>query len=692
MKKETTCRLCSACCPIEAEIDSGRLVSAKRKSFRPEPKRLICPKLRAAPEIVYSPDRLKTPLIRKEGKTGDFREAGWEDALDRVAGKFLEFKDRYGAPSVGWLRGMAADWGTPWDYVNRLMNGFGSPNAVGNGAVCHVAREFAHNYTYGAMTMPEVKTARCIVVWGKNDRNTSPGAAEGIFHAREQGAGLIVIDPVETALSRSADLFLQIKPGHDGLLAMAMIHEIIADNLYDTAFVDRWTVGFDALKETAAAFSAETVGPRIWLDPQTIRAAARMYAETRPACIVEGNGLDMQLEVFDTTRAVAMLRGLTGNVDRPGGDFIPQPVPMENFQLKERLPEGVVPVTADYPLFDSFHHNWGRHAQSCVVDAILEETPYPLKMLVVQSGNPVVSFTDANRAVKALNRLAFLVVIDPFMTRTARMADVVLPASTCFEKTQLNRAGVRTHPAVLQDRVIEPLYDSRPDWWIVFELARRLRLSEDFPWETVEAAIDAQLAPSGITVDQLRQHPDGVRTAPLRHEKYKTDGFASPSGKLELFSQRLADAGFPPVPFSNGHLEDPISFEDQKAHYPLVGISGARDNRFTHSQFHHIPSLCRDGYGCTVDLHRTDAERYGVAAGDVVTLATPRGQVTMTANVVSTVRPGSVRIAWGWGDWDPEANLNRLTDDDRRNPLTGTPSNRTFRCRIAGTTPGRSKA
>ena len=682
MKKETTCRLCSACCPIEAEIENGRLVSAKRKSFLPEAKRLICPKLRAAPEIVHSPDRLKTPLIRE----GDaFREAGWDEALDLVAGRFLAFKERYGAPSVAWIRGMAADWGAPWDYVNRLMNAFGSPNAIGNGSVCHVAREFAHTWVYGAMTLPEVKSSKCIVVWGKNDRNTSPGAAEGIYHAKANGAKLIVIDPVETALSRSADLFLQIKPGHDGLLAMAMIQEIISGDRHDAAFVDRWTVGFEALKAAAARFPAETVGPRIWLDPEQIRRVARLYAETKPACIVDGNGLDMQLEVFDATRAVAMLRGLAGNVDRPGGDFIPQPAPTADLQLRDRLPAGTIPVTADYPLFDTFHHNWGRHAQSCVVDAILEERPYPLKMAVVQSGNPVVSFTDANRAIRALEKLEFLVVIDPFLNRTGEMADVVLPAATCFEETQLNRSGIRNNPVILQDRVLEPLFDSRPDGWIVFELGRRMGLAEAFPWETAEAAIDAQLAPSGITVRQLRENPDGVRAAPLRHEKYKTDGFATPSGKLEFFSQRLADHGFPPAPFANGHLADPISFGDRKDEFPLVGISGARDNRFTHSQFRMIPSLCRNGYGCTVDLHRADAERYGIADGQVATVETPRGRATLPAKITPTVRPGSVRIAWGWGDWDPEANLNRLTDDDRRNPLTGTPSSRTFRCRLVKT-------
>jgi anaerobic selenocysteine-containing dehydrogenase len=683
MKQHTVCRLCSACCPVIIQIEDGRLVGAERKSFLPQEKQLQCPKLKAASKIVYAPDRVLTPLIRRKEVFGpDFHEVSWDEALDLVAEKFHYFKETYGAESVAWLRGMAADWGANWDYANRLMNLFGSPNTIGNGSVCHVARDMAHVYTYGAMTLPLPKSSRCIVIWGKNDRNTAPGAAEAIFYAREQGAKLIVIDPVKTQFAKMADIWLQVKPGHDGQLAMAMIHEIIANGLYDADFVQNYCLGFDDLKASAAAYPAASVGPRLWLDPALIREAARVYATSKPACIVDGNGVDMQLQVFQITRAICMLRALTGNLDVEGGDFIPQPVPLRNIQLRDRLPAGVEPVTQAYPLFNEFHETWGLHAQSCLVDAIVDETPYPIRMLVVQSGNPMVTMTDANRVRRAFEKLEFLVVIDLFKTQTARHADVILPASSCFEKTQLNRASMRNSPVILQNQVIDWLGDSRPDWKILFDLGRRLGFASEFPWSSAEEAINYQLAPSGLTVARLRKNPEGLRATPLAFEKFRTQGFATPSGKVEFFSERLDRAGHLAVPFQDGDTGNPISFADAMGPEALIGISGERTNRFTHTQFHNIPWLTHGEKTGTVDLHPEDARARNITSGQWLTISSSRGGIRMRAEISEVVHPGVVRIAWGWGEIDPQANVNNLTDDDRRDPVTGTPSNRSFMCRI----------
>ncbi len=681
MKTDTICRLCSSCCPIVAETENNRLISARRKSFLPDDRQLVCPKLKAAADIVYSPERLQKPLIKNDA--GMFQEVSWDEALDKVADRFQHYKHAFGAQSICWLRGMAADWGAPWDYVNRLMNAFGSPNSIGNGSVCHVGREFAHTITYGSMTVPLLQKAGCILIWGKNDRDTNPMAAEAILHARQNGARLIVVDPVRTYFAAKADIWLQIKPAHDGLLAMAMIHEIISRKLYDADFVDKWTVGFDRLAQSAALFPADKVAGDIWLEPEAIREAARMYAATKPACIVDGNGLDMQVDAFDATRAVAMLRALTGNLDVRGGDFIPQPVPARNIQLRDRLSAGVKTITGEYQQFNAFNATWGKHVQSCVVDAILDEKPYPVNMLVSQSGNPVVSLMDAGRVERALEKVDFLVVIDKFMTRTARMADVVLPASSCFEKTQLNRAYLRNIVVRIQDQVIEPLGESWPDWKIVFELGRRIGLQEVFPWETVEEAIDYQLEPTGITVKMLREQPDGIPAGEQRFEKYRTDGFNTPSGKVEFSPAQLSENGFPAVPYAEGCPVDPISFSDQQDRYPLLGISGARSNRFTHSQFHQIPILSQNRKGCVIDIHPDDAEAYDISDGDEVRVETPRGRIEMPAKVSRDIHPGSIRIAWGWGDLNPDYSLNRLTDDDRRNPIIGTPSGRSFMCRMS---------
>lgn len=678
----SVCRLCSSCCPIEAEVVDNRLIAARRISQLDPAQRLGCPRLEAAPEIVYSPHRLTRPLIRQPDRSG-FREASWDEALDRVVAGFQRHRQRSGPRSVAWLRGMAADWGAPWDYANRLMHCFGSPNTIGNGSICFVAREFAHSMIYGSMVFPDVRNARCIIVWGKNDGNTAMGTAEGILWARQQGAQLIVIDPVRTPLAASADIWLQIKPGHDGLLAMAMINEIISNGLHDATFVEQYTCGFEELGQVAARYPAEAVASRIWLEPDQIREVAHRYATTKPAAIVDGNGLDMHREVFDTTRAVAMLRALTGNLDRPGGDLLPQPIPLRTIQLKERLPADNLPLTCDYPLFNGFSPTWGNQVQGCVVDAILEGRPYPLEMVVVQSGNPVVTMADAARARRAFEQLETLVVIDLFMTETAQLADVVLPASSCFEKTQLNRAAIRNNPLILQQAVIAPVGESWPDWKIVFELGRRLGFEEAFPWQTAEQAIDYQLEPTGVTVEQLRRcGAAGLRLETPRFEKYRQQPLATPSGRVEFSSPRLAEAGHNAVPFARGFDDDPISFAMQRDEYPLLGVSGSRDSRFTNSQFRIIPKLLEAGPVCEVEIHPDDARQFGLADGEAVRIETPKGAVVMTAQIATTVRPGMIRLGWGWGDYDPQASLNLLTEDDQRNPLTGTSTSRSFMCRV----------
>ena len=681
MKTHTICRICSACCPIITTTKNGRLISAVRKSMLPQEKRYLCLKLKAAPDIVYSPNRLQQPLVR-EKRTNEFKETSWDYALDIIANKLKSLKSKYGAETVGWLRGMAADWGAPWDYVNRLMNVFGSPNTIGNGSVCYVTREFANTLTYGAMTFPDQRNSKCIVVWGKNDKNTAPNAYENLVYARQHGAKLIVIDPIRTKIASKADIWLQIKPGADGLLAMMMMNIIVSEKLYDKDFIENYTIGFNRLKKNLENYIPEKIAKSIWLDPDKVRKAARLYAQTKPACIIDGNGLDMQLNVFQNVRAIAILKALTGNVDIVGGDIIHQPPKLRNIQMKDHLPKDVKPITFNYPLFDEFHPTWSRHVQSCVVDAILDETPYPLRALIVQSGNPAVTMADSNRAIKALEKLDFLVVIDPFMNKTAKMADIILPATTSFEKTQLNRASIRTNLVTLQNQVIECIGNSWPDWKITFELAKKLGMDKEFPWDNAEDAINYQLEPSGITVEKLRENPKGILIKKTEYKKYKINGFATLTGKVEIYSKTLEQHKYSPVPSFGEYGENFISFYNKKDEFPLVGINGARSGNFTHTQFRNIPCLLKGEPECFVDIHPYDAKIKGIKTGDKVMVTTPKGFIIMKAAISDVVYQGSIRIAWGWGGVDFDYSLNNLTDDKKRDKVTGTPSSRNFMCNI----------
>jgi thiosulfate reductase/polysulfide reductase chain A len=226
-----------------------------------------------------------------------------------------------------------------------------------------------------------------------------------------------------------------------------------------------------------------------------------------------------------------------------------------------------------------------------------------------------------------------------------RYADVILPAASCFEKTQLNRASMRNSPVILQNQVIDWLGDSRPDWKIVFDLMRRLGFASEFPWRSAKVAIDYQLAPSGQTVAMLRENPEGLRATPLAFEKFRTQGFATPSGKVKFFSERLDQAGYLPVPFQDGDTANPISFADTMGTEALIGISGERNNRFTHAQFHNISWLLQGEKEGTVDLHPEDASARNITAGQWLTLSSPRGIIRMKAKISEAVHPGVVRIA-----------------------------------------------
>ncbi|MDI6714333.1 MAG: molybdopterin-dependent oxidoreductase [Thermodesulfovibrio sp.] len=676
MKKITNCRLCSACCPVEVNIEQGEITGAKR--ITPFEKTISCLKLVNVRKIIYSKQRLQKPLLR-EKLNEDFKEVSWQEVLSFIAYKMNKIKEEYGASSVALLRGMAADWGTSWDYAVRLMSAFGSPNAVGNGSVCFVAREMAHNYTYGAITIPQVKDSKCIIIWGKNDRNTLPQMAEAIIFAKERGAKLIVVDPVKTFFTEMADIWIRIKPAHDGLLAMAIINEIIKKRLYDRDFVDNYCIGFEALRDIASFYDAEKVAEQIWVDADLIKETAKIYATTKPACIIDGNGVDMQLNIFDATRAICILRAITGNIDIPGGDFIPQPIPIRNIQLKEKISD-IKSVMYKYPLFEKFHPTWGLHGQSTLIDAIIDEDPYPVKMLLVQSANPAVTMMDSQRVKKALQKLECLVMIDMFLNKTSNYAHVILPASSCFEKTQINRAYIRNCFIMLQQKVIEPIGESKPDIEIIFELAKALGLKEYFPWDTVEDALDFQLEPTGLKVEDLKNNPQGIWYEKPRFKKFEQEGFKTPSKKVEIYSERLYESGFDPVPFMRGIHGQTISFE--KEGYDFIGISGERVSCFTHTQFRHVDELRNIEREPFVDINLQDAQKLVLKEQDLVEITTPRGKVTMKIKISDVVPEGIVRIAWGWGEVDDKWNLNNLTDDLERNPVTCTPSGRSFYCKI----------
>ena len=675
MYLDTVCRLCSASCPVEVEKVQGKIISVKRKQRYPEDIHQYCPKAQAATEIIYSHRRIKQPKIKKKG--GSWQAATWEQALELLANQLKVIKANTGAESICWLRGQASDWGGPWQYVMRLMHAFGSPNAIGNGSVCHAGREALQTWTYGNMTKPDYKNTRCIVCWGRNDQDTNPSAYEDLLFARKKGARLLVIDPVRTDLASKADLWLPVRPGFDGLLAMAMIHYIIEQRLYPEAFVRQWTQGFDKLKKSVKDYSINRVAPIVRLSPEKIISAVQLYMKHQPACLAEGNGLDMHCHMAQNTRALAVLRAISGNLDRKGGYLIPQPVQIKNYQLRKSFQERPIPLSAHYPLFSQYSNLRGIHAMGMLTDAILNEKPYPVKALIIQGANPMVTMANSERFRKALGKLDLLVVIDPVMTRTGRLADMVLPACYSFEQSLLSNKAMSDNCVILHKKVIDPYQNSLPDWEIVFRLARKLGLQKAFPWSDVEEAIEDQLAPSGITLKKLKEHPQGLLYEKTRYQKYLQEGFETPSGKVEIESSLLKNQNYPAIPeFWNEMAYQYPAFYAKKDQYPLVVLSGRRTNTFVHSQFRHIDHLRKETGAPVVEIHPEDARDRDIRDGDWVLITSPNGQIKMQARVKAAAAVGLVRVAWGWGEWQEKYNFNCLTDDQLKDPVTSTTSNR----------------
>lgn len=677
----TVCRMCAAGCGMNVSVKEGKIVKVCGLPEDPRTKGALCAKGLSATQLVHNPDRLRYPMERMAGRgEGKWRRISWQQALDTIGTKLEKIKQRDGAQAISVFRSQASDWGTAWQYPIRFMNLLGSPNLITPGSQCFYPRRIAGVSTYGVRTSPDYENASCIILWASNP----PGCAEDglrvgqILEAQEKGARLIVVDPILTPMAAKADIWAQIRPGTDCALALAMLNVIINEELYDKEFTNEWTYGFDKLREHVHKYPPDEVEKITFIGAGTIKEIARAYAKGRPACLYDGNGIDQQFNSVQTARALCILRSITGNLDIPGGEWIPNTLELTDARLMDKMPKDVKPA-GDYPLMFQYRHL----PPQPIIDAILTGEPYPIKAMIVQGGNPAVTLPNTAKVREALSSLELLVVMDLFMTRTAELSDIVLPAASSFEKTNLTvYPSVRTNFVLLQQKVIEPIGESWPDWKLWFELGKKMGYYKEFPWEDVEEALDEQLKPSGLTVAYLKEKPVQL---PKRYEKFKENGFLQvPSGKVQLYSELLHRYGFEPLPTYIEPPESPVSTPELLNTYPLMAVCWPR-SLYVHSQFRNIPWLRHLDPEPLVRIHPSDAEERGIKDDNKVVVTSLRGSINTKAMISERVPRGTVALSWGWGEAMPEAGLNRLTDDMSRNRIAGSTSNRLFLCEVEKT-------
>jgi len=666
------CNMCLIRCGVDVYVEKGKVV--KVTGMQEHPRNTLCVKAHAIAELVHSSERLTEPLKKVDG---EFKEISWDEAFGFITDKLTDIKQKYGAQAVNIHVGNPFIATQTEKIIRRFSDLYGTPNYSTGGSFCFLARALGHSLTCGIHIFPHYSAdTRCMVVWGNNPNESAPLQADAIWAMKKRGAKLVVIDPRVTPLAKEADIHAQIRPGTDCALALGLLNVIIAEELYDKAFVDQWTVGFDKLREHVKKYSPQVVEKITWVPAETIKNMSRMYATNRPASISLGISMDHCTNGIQAIRAITTLIAITGNLDVPGGDIYNPALWQSSIRVKGRIPDLATSVGANYPLYTKYAI---ETTASPLTDAILTEKPYPTKALLIAGCNPVVTWPNTNKVKQAFEKLDFILVVDIFMTDTAKMADVVLPGTTFLERQDLRHYRQAGLPlAVRTNSVIEPVGNSMEDWKIWAELGRRMGYEEYFPWKDSDELLEYLLKPSGITLEQAKENPGGVYYAPKEFQKYLKDGFNTPSKKVEIFSQTMQDYGYDPIPTYYEPAESPISSPDLTDKYPLILITGARTAAYLHSEYRNLPSLRRLVPEPLIEISPQTASSLGIADGDWVRVESLRGDIKLKAKLTEAIHPKVVSAQHGWS----EANINYLTDDENRDPVSGYPGFRSVLCRV----------
>ena len=645
--RKTICSICNphSHCGIDAYVKDGVIVKVEGTRENPHSEGTLCSKGNATRQYVYHKDRIRTPLLRKGDRfTGNLIPISWQDALDFIANRLLKIKEESGPESVIFYVGFPK-WMRP--FVKRLALGFGSPNFCTESSVCQKARYLANGLNYGALGGPDIAESKCFIAWSGNPFYSNTALVRDILDARERGLKIIDVGPLITPLTAHADIHLRIRPGTSGALALSMAHVIIEENLYDREFVENHTLGFEEYRDYVREFPPAVAGEITGVPPQRIVDAARLYATTKPACMLNSpNATTHHTNGLQNTRAVIALIGLTGNFDVKGGNPLVKPgylnvangLVTRDLEFEQPRPWSALPPRIGQDRYPA----WCRvvsEAQALHLPFQIESgKPYPLRAMLAFGLNtrmwPGCDFMEAN-----LRKLDLFVDTDIFMTDSARLADIVLPACTSLERSELKfyaeQYVIWTQPAV------RPQWESRPDTDIIFDLAKRMVPDDPLMAQGYEACIDWMLEPAKLTIEELKKHPAGyaVEVTMPPYRKYEKNGFSTPSGKMEFTSTILAETGQDALPAYREPGLSPRSTPEIAKAFPLILTTGARLPMFIHSRTFRLDwtrSLRPDPM---VDINPEDARSRAVSQEDWVSLSTPRGSIKVRANVTEIVPP-----------------------------------------------------
>ena len=666
---------CPDACGVLITVEEGRATKIQGDPAHPVTRGFLCAKVAKYLDRVYSPDRVLYPMRRITPKgpvagenaraTQAWQRISWDEALDDISSRFKQITSEFGSEAVlpySYGGSIAALNGASMD--RRFFHRLGASQLARN--ICSAAGEAGLKSVIGMKfgTEPEqFRHSRYIIAWAANIHGNNVHLWPFIEEARRQGAKLVVIDPYKTRTAKCADWYLPINPGTDAALAIGMMQVIINERLFDSDYVRQHTIGFDQLCAKVQEYPLSRIAEWTGVSESDIKKLAREYATTRPAVIRLNYGVQRSERGGMATRAITMLPCIAGFWKEIGGGL----------QLSTSEAFGLNSEALKRP--DLMAKSLGREARTVNMvelgKALNNLNDPPIKALYVYNSNPAAVCPNHNEVVRGLRRSdLFTVVHDQFFTDTADYADVVLPATTFFEHKDLQTAYGHYYLQV-SNQAIEPLGECRSNVEVFRGLAQKMGFEDECFRQSVEQVIDAALESAnpwlhGITRERLEaeghvrlQFDNANAGSNVAFRPFADGKFPTASGKAELFSESLKQAGLDPVleftpPTESRHTEHSKVF-------PLELLARKGDN-FLNSTFSNLPSIQRLEDSGLLEMNSADARARGVADGDTVRVFNRRGEILLRAKVNGAVQPGVVSARLEWAKLNSQQkNINVLT-------------------------------
>ena len=641
----TQCQGCGANrCAVFAYVRNGRVWKIEGNPEANNNLGTVCPRGHGYIREFYDPGRIKQPLKRTE--SGDYEPISWEQAFKEISTQLNLIAMENGPQSVFWLHYPMANAALGF----RFMHALGSPNIFSHGATCFTARNSAFNVTCGGLPGVDLKNSRYTIIVG---RNPSGGIKlqqmKDLMYAREHGGKIVVVDPRHSETAIIADDWLPVKPGTDLALILSMLNVIIDEGLYDKDFVKKNTVGFDRLQDEIIAYPPEWAEKVCDIPKDTIYRIARELAGNRPNSLVHrgyhgGYGASYR-NSFQTARAIAIINAVIGNYESKGGLYMP--LKPELGELKE----GGHP-SPDIPKIPKADGSGipGRYPAGSYSDGITHAIPElamagELKAGIVYHSNPVRTNPNPQRVIAGYKKLDLLVVIDCIMSETASMAHYVLPESFYLERDDsvdtVHSAKIAQLSMVQQ--VVKPMHDTKTLLEIITGMAEGVGIGRYFNF-SIDDLNGYRLKPFGIPLSELKEK--GL----INVGKPWAEGFkkvSTPSGKIEIYSEKLDKWGIDPLP----RWQEPLVAPDSNDPHSFRLLHGKQSLQ-TNSMTMHIPILMEASLrtdALRLLMNRQKAEAIGIEDGDTVLLRSQTGSGSIKVRLTEGLHPSAVWLPSGFG-------------------------------------------